>query len=96
MCKLNLKTMFISPNSEISKLSHPSNQVFRFIEQRFDEWLEGSNPANEYEEKYFGHDAIYSKKYAIEQVIEAAIEEANDENKKVDLRTFDYDAIFGD
>lgn len=53
------------------------------MEQEFDNWLENSNPASEYHEKYFGEDAIYTKHGAIVQAIEDLIIWAEEEERKV-------------
>lgn len=71
------------------------SSLFLFVETQFDNWIKNSNPANEYEEKYFGEEAIYSKKGAIEGAIEAVFDEMEENCKlSLDLNTFDYDAIF--
>ena len=86
--------MLIYPNSNQSNLSDTSHPVFLAVEKEFWGWLESSNPANEYEEMYFGDDAIYTKKGAIIGAIEEMINEANETNKPVLVSTFDFDAIF--
>ena len=53
------------------------------MEQEFDQWIEGANPAGEYQDKYFGDDAIYTKSGAIEQAIGDLINWAEEENRKI-------------
>lgn len=86
----------IFPNADLSEISRMSHPIFQRVEKHFWEWIESSHPAAEYREKYFGDDAIYTKRGAIEQAIEAALDEANEEKKPVRLSEFDFDAIFGD
>lgn len=71
--------------------------LFMKIEEIFDTWLENSNPAGEYEEKYFGWDAIYSKKGAIWQAIDMIFDYMEEEELKVisiDHPSLDFWAIF--
>ena len=56
------------------KIKDPGHPVFQAVEKMFDDWIEKSNPAMEYKEKYFGDFAIYSKQKAIEGAIDAALE----------------------
>jgi hypothetical protein len=86
--------MLIYPNSNLTALGNVAHVVFQFIETQFHNWIESSNPANEYKEMYFGDEAIYTKKGAIRQAIETAIDEANETGKPVDMKRFDYDAVF--
>lgn len=50
------------------------SHLFRAIEKEFDKFIKDSNPASEYEDKYFSEDAIYSKKYAIIAAIDQIFE----------------------
>lgn len=72
--------------------------VFQYVENQFNSWIKASNPAAEYKDKYFGDPelggGIASKRGAIVDAIEAAITEADETGKAVDMRKFDYDAIF--
>ena len=86
--------MKVFPNSVLADIANVSSPVFEYVESKFWDWLNSSNPANEYREMYFGDDAIYTKKGAIVGAIEAALELANEENKPVSLSGFDYDAVF--
>lgn len=86
--------MKLFPNTDLSVIANPAHPIFKFIEKQFHEWMDGSNPASEYKKMYYGEDAIYTKRGAIEQAIEAAQQEADETQKPVDLRVFDYDAIF--
>lgn len=88
--------MFVYPNQTIEQLNSFENPVFQHIEKQFDEWLKHSNPAMEYEEKYYGDEAIYTKRGAIAQAIENLIEEANESNKPVNVKTFDIECAFED
>lgn len=86
--------MKVYPNSDFSKLSALDSPVFAAIEKEFDDFIEHSNPASEYEEMYFGDEAIYSKKGAIRQAIEEMMDEADITGKPVDIKTFDLWGIF--
>jgi hypothetical protein len=52
----------------------PSEPIYRSVEDYFNDWIENTNPASEYEEKYFGDDAIYTVNGAILGGIEAIVE----------------------
>lgn len=86
--------MKIYPNTSILQVSETGSAIFLFVENKFNQWLKASNPANEYEEKYFGEEAIASRKGAIVDALEAAITEADETGKPVDMGRFDYDAVF--
>jgi hypothetical protein len=88
------KVMKVFPNSILADLASVSSPVFQYVEKKFWDWIDSSNPASEYREMYFGDDAIYTKKGAIVGAIEAALELAVEENKPVSLHDFDYDAVF--
>lgn len=86
--------MYVYPKSDYNTLTALDHPVFLAVEREFWEWLESSNPANEYEDMYFGDDAIYSKKDAIKGAIAELIDEADETNKPVLIKTFDFDAVF--
>lgn len=86
--------MKVFPNAILSDITRVSSPIFQYVEQKFWDWIDSTNPASEYREMYFGDDAIYTKKGAIVGAIEAAHELAVDENKPVSLYDFDYDAVF--
>ncbi len=86
--------MFVYPNSDFQKIANSSSPVFQYAEKAFWKWLDASNPALEYKEQYFGEDAINDKGSAIVGSIEAALEEANESQKPVNLSMFDFGACF--
>jgi hypothetical protein len=86
--------MIVFPNSNLANIASVSSPIFQYVESKFWAWIDGCNPASEYREMYFSEDAIYTKKGAIVGAIEAALDEANEENKPVSLANFDYDAVF--
>lgn len=86
--------MLVYPNNTLQQLNSYSNPIFQYIEKRFDAWIKDSNPAMEYEEKYYGEDAIYTKRGAIEQAIENLIEEAYERCTAINVATFDIEAAF--
>jgi len=88
--------MKVYPTASLENLNSSGHPVFKFIEKKFFDWIEATPPGAEYQEKYFGEEAIYSLRGAVEQAIEAVIEEAKEENAPVDLEAFDFDAVFGD
>ena len=53
----------------------PDSPLFEAIEAIFDGWIRG-----EYEEMYFGEEAIYTKKGAIDQAIQQIFDYMRDEN----------------
>lgn len=71
--------------------------LFQEVEREFNKWIEDSNPAMEYEEMYFGDDAIYDKRNAIKAGIEHIFEVMDEEDLPYILTTdsrIDFDAIF--
>lgn len=86
--------MKVYPNSDSQKLSSLDHPVFLAVENEFHNWIDNSNPGMEYEEMYFGSDAIYTKKGAIQGAIEEMIDEANETGKPVLVSSFDFDAVF--
>lgn len=56
--------------SDYLELQKTDSYLFLAIETMFNDWLDTSNPANEYYEMYYGDDAIYTKKGAIIGAIE--------------------------
>jgi hypothetical protein len=84
--------MKMYPNNQMPAMVHPSNAMFQYVEKKFWDWIESQRA--ETKEMYFSDDAIYDKKGAIVGAIEAALEEANEEQKPVDMAKFDYDAVF--
>ena len=86
--------MNIYPNSNYSQLSALDHPIFLAVEKEFWLWLESTNPAMEYEEMYFGDEAIYNKKDAIKGAIEEMIAEADQTGKPVIISKFDFDAVF--
>lgn len=91
---LNNSQMKVYPNSDVFVITNINHPIFKFIEKKFYEWIESSNPAHEYHEQYFGEDAVADKKGAIQGAIESALEEANETQKPVNLVSFDFDAVF--
>lgn len=86
--------MLIYSNANYETMANPSHPVFIAVEKEFWAWLEQSNPANEYEEKYFGEESIVNKRGAIEQAIEEMIDLANEDGTPVSIKSFDFDAVF--
>ena len=86
--------MKVYPNSNLLTLCNPSHPVFLAVEKEFWDWIDSTNPAQEYEAMYFSDEAIFNKRGAIEQAIEDMINEANEENKPVIVARFDFDAVF--
>ncbi len=86
--------MRIFPNQTLEQLNSFDHPVFQYVEKRFDDWIENSNPASENDEKYFGEDAIYTKRGAIEQALENLIDEAQETGKPVDVTKFDLECAF--
>lgn len=86
--------MLIYPNTNLLKASNYDNPIFLEVEKEFDNFIDTSNPANEYFDKYFGEYAIYSKEGAILGAIEYMIDEANETGKPVNVNTFDLAALF--
>jgi hypothetical protein len=56
------------------------SELWNCIENKFEDWIESSNPAGEYEQKYFSEDAIYDKRGAIQGAIEGIYEYLEEEN----------------
>ncbi len=54
--------------------------LFHAVEKEFDKWMEHNNSASEYDEMYFGDEAIYTKEGAIIQGIEQIFEVMNEYN----------------
>ena len=86
--------MYVYPNSNYSQLTALDHPIFLAVEKEFWLWLESTNPAMEYEEMYFGDDAIYDKKGAIRGAIEEMMYEADETGKPVLISKFDFDAVF--
>lgn len=86
--------MTIYPNTNYETAARLDSAIFAAVENEFNNWIESSNPANEYDEMYFGEDSIYTKKGAIRQAIEELIAEADETQKPVSFKHFDFDAIF--
>lgn len=57
-----------------------NSTLFEAIEEEFDKWIDQSNPAMEYAEKYFSDEAIYSKKRAIISAIDHIYEVMDEED----------------
>jgi hypothetical protein len=94
--------MTVYPNSNLSQISSPSHAVFQYVEKKFDEWFEhntqpGAPMGKDIQGMYYGEadqPAIYSKKGAIQQAIENAIDQANEDNKPVLLSSFGIECAF--
>lgn len=84
--------MKIYPNTEMRQIASVLSPVFRYVEKKFNEWIESGNCDRK--EMYFSEDAIYDKHRAIYQAIENALEEANETGKPVELSKFDIEAAF--
>jgi tetratricopeptide (TPR) repeat protein len=77
-------------NTEDADIYSNDSPLFQDLERFFDEWLKDSNPASEYQEQYFGMDAIYDVAGAIEEAIEALIEYCEVKNKtRITKHSFD-------
>lgn len=91
--------IYPNTNSEVFNTLHP---VYKFVVNEFDNWINDSNPASEYKDKYFGSfeelqgDSYLDYKVAVSDAIQEAINEANETGKPVDLKYFDFAAIFQD
>ena len=71
--------------------------LFKVVEQCFNNWIDGCNPASEMEEKYFSDEAIYDKKGAIIGAIELMFEEMKEANVRWGwLHLFEYECAFQD
>jgi hypothetical protein len=79
-CTSNEREWIEAKNQYIQSLKNPEDPTFQAIEKMFDNWIEKSNPAMEYKEKYFGEDAIYTKHGAIEQAIDTVFEYLDQED----------------
>lgn len=91
--------MKVYPNSDFYQLGSPSHPVFKFVERAFWTWFEkytgpGAPCGRDIYDMYLSDDAIYSVRGAITQAIENAIEAANEDNRPIDLSTFDIEAAF--
>ncbi len=86
--------MKLYPNQDQAVITNPAHPIFKFVESEFNTWIDGSNPASEYKEQYFGDEAILDKRGAIEDAINSALEQANEDQKPVDLGKFDLAASF--
>lgn len=86
--------MNVYPNQTMEQLNSFDHPVFQYLDKRFNEWIESSNPAMEYEEQYYGEEAICTKRGAIEQALENLIDEARETGKPVNVATFDIEAAF--
>ncbi len=84
--------MFVYPNSNISQITSISHPIFKYVEQKFWQWIDCAR--HEIKDMYFSEDAIYDKKGAIIQAIENALEEAVESGKPVNLSNFDLAAAF--
>lgn len=79
---------------ELSKTDSP---LFKAVEAKFDQWIKESNPASEYDEKYFGDGAIASKKGAIREGIDMIFDVMTEEElTTIDIndKRLDWDAVF--
>lgn len=61
--------------------------IFKMCENMFWSWFNSQNPAQEVEQQYFGEEAIYTKKGAILQLIEAMSEYLENEELPKKLYT---------
>lgn len=84
--------MMISPNSNIAQITSVSHPIFKYVEQKFWNWIEAA--PHERKDMYFSEDAIYDKKAAIVQAIENALEEAVEVGRPVNLGNCDLAAAF--
>jgi len=76
--------MKIYKNDYLKNQKIDSN-LFLAIDKIFDQWLESTNPANEYFDMYYSDEAIYEKKGAIIYAIENIYDYMSDENKSIVL-----------
>lgn len=83
----------IYPDQRLSAMLVSSHPVFQFVEKKFNDWID-YNASDDQKDMYFSEDAIFTKKGAIQQAIEAAHEEATEEKRPVCMESFDYAAIF--
>jgi hypothetical protein len=82
---------------KFTEIMQPDSLLFQEIEKEFNAWIEGSNPANEYMEMYFGDDAIYSKSGAIQDAIRQIFEVMDEEDLQfitTNDQRLDFDANF--
>lgn len=67
------------------------------VSQRFDTWLENSNPAMEYGDMYWGDEAIYDASGSVFEASDGIMCEMIEEDQKIaDLDDFDLAAYFQD
>lgn len=77
---------------EYQKHRNYDSPLFTNIENKFDDWIETSNPAGEYKDKYFSEDAIYDKGEAILNAIEEIFNYMNEnELNQIDTDSPDLD-----
>lgn len=98
----NLKVYFIDTFTDsgavkLNELLKTDSWLFQTVEKLFDKWIDSTNPASEYQDKYFSEDAIYTKKGAIRGAIENMMNEMAEEGVKWGyLNNFDIEAAFSD
>jgi len=70
-------------------------ELMEFLNKEFYDWLESSNPSSEYEEMYFGEEAVFSKAgaldYAVELIMESLFEKKNQNNQQAVLNLDKYE-----
>ncbi len=99
-----MKVFYINPElcagvDQFNKHQKTDSPLFKAIEEKFDQWISDSNPAMEYNEKYFGDNAILSKREAIRGAMYQIFGLMYDEKiAMLDLSDpmIDYDAAFSD
>ena len=90
------KLFFVNPGvMDFKALRNPKTLLFKFVEARFNRWLEESS-ANDWEIRlmYEGDEAIYDRRGAIEQALEEAAGLADETGQPVAMHTFDFDSIW--
>ena len=73
-------------------------ELMEFLNKEFYDWLESSNPSSEYEEMYFGEEAVFSKSgaldYAVELIMESLFEKKNQNNQQAVLNLDKYEVDY--
>lgn len=85
--------MRIYPNSDLSNVTQKEDRIYKYVRGRFQHWI--NHPQrSEFRDMYYGDEKVYDSSDAIAQAIEAALDEANETGRPVNLTTFDLEASF--